>query len=468
MTFNSSNLSLSEIANALRSGKLSATRLTEDCIAGHNDALDAYKSWRPDTAMNMATLADQAFFDQEDLGALQGIPISLKDLYAVRDMEIYAGSSRLMPDALQREGPLVGKLREQRAVFTGKTHTVEFAFSGLGLNSHWGTPRNPWDTAVHRVPGGSSSGAGVSLIEGSAILAFGSDTAGSVRIPASLTGTVGLKTTHGRWPLAGIVPLSPTLDTAGLLARTADDMLFAFAAIDTQIQHNYSALLDQANHLDAAEIVIATAEPKLWQDCGPGIAETVDTALSELSRHGVKIIDLPIPEVADAIELAHVGSVVAYELGEFLKSELPEWLGTLDPVVASRLKDGVAISLEEYQRRRLLLEKLQRSAHGHFEQCDVIASPTVAVTAPAVEEVSAVSAHRPHNMAVLRNTCAGNSLGLCAITLPIGLDTSGIPVGLQLMGANSQDEKLICIASYIERLIGNRVERVGPAPITSS
>jgi len=153
----------------------------------------------------------------------------------------------------------------------------------------------------------------------------------------------------------------------------------------------------------------ATAEPKLWQDCGPGIAETVDTALSELSRHGVKIIDLPIPEVADAIELAHAGNVVAYELGEFLKSELPEWLGTLDPVVASRLKDGVAISLEEYQRRRLLLEKLQRTAHSHFERCDVIASPTVAVTAPSLEEVSAVSSYRLQNMSVLRNTCAGKS-----------------------------------------------------------
>ena len=166
--------------------------------------------------------------------------------------------------------------------------------------------------------------------------------------------------------------------------------------------------------------------------------------------------------------MLHAGNVVAYELGEFLKSELPEWLGTLDPVVASRLKDGVAISLEEYQRRRLLLEKLQRTAHSHFERCDVIASPTVAVTAPTVEEVSAVSGHRPHNMAVLRNTCAGNSLGLCAITLPIGLDASGIPVGLQLMGENGQDEKLICIASYIERLIGNRAERIGPAPNISS
>ena len=468
MRFHSSILPLSEIANGLRSGKLSAVGLVEDCIAKRNDTLDAYKSWRPDVAMSMAALADQAFSDQKDLGALQGIPISLKDLYAVRDMEVYAGSPRLLPDTLQREGPLVGKLRQQRAVFTGKTHTVEFAFSGLGLNSHWGTPRNPWDNAVHRVPGGSSSGAGVSLIEGSAILAFGSDTAGSVRIPASLTGTVGLKTTHGRWPLAGIVPLSPTLDTPGLLARTAADMLFAFAAIDPQIQCSYGALLDRADHLNAAEIVIATAEPKLWQDCGPGIAETVDTALSELGRRGVKVINLPIPEVADAIELLHAGNVVAYELGEFLKSELPEWLETLDPVVSARLKDGVGIPLEEYQRRRLLLEELQRSAHSHFERCDVIASPTVAVTAPALEEVSAVSGYRPQNMAVLRNTCAGNSLGLCAMTLPVGLDASGIPVGLQLMGENGQDEKLVCIASCIERLIGNRAERVGPAPNISS
>ena len=119
MKFNSSNLPLSEIANALRSGKLSASELTEDCIARKNDTLDAYKSWRPDIAMSMAALSDQAFSDQKDLGALQGIPISLKDLYAVRDMEIYAGSPRLLPDALQREGPLVEHLRVQRSVFTG-------------------------------------------------------------------------------------------------------------------------------------------------------------------------------------------------------------------------------------------------------------------------------------------------------------------------------------------------------------
>ena len=128
-------------------------------------------------------------------------------------------------------GP-AGSLLDGLAPITGKTHTVELAFGGLGVNEHHGTPRNPWDAEHARVPGGSSAGAGVSLWEGSALVALGTDTAGSVRIPASMTGTVGLKTTPGRWPTAGIVPLSPTLDTAGLLARTAADAAWAFAALD--------------------------------------------------------------------------------------------------------------------------------------------------------------------------------------------------------------------------------------------
>jgi len=138
-----STLALSETAEALRSGNLSANKLTEYCIGRRNDAVHAYKSWRPDVAMDMATLADQAFADHRELGALQGIPISLKDLYAVREIETYAGSPRLLLDAFQRDGPLVEKLRRQGAVFTGKTHTVEFAFDGLGVNSHWGTPAEP-------------------------------------------------------------------------------------------------------------------------------------------------------------------------------------------------------------------------------------------------------------------------------------------------------------------------------------
>ena len=232
-------------------------------------------------------------------------------------------------------------------MFTGKTHTVEFAFDGLGVNSHWGTPRNPWTPPFTESPGVPAAVAGR---QPDRRLGNSCVRVGHSRF-CSHSGFADryrwIENDHGRWPLAGICPLSPTLDTSGLLARTATDMLFAFAGIDPQIQRSYSALLDRVDHLNAADIVIATAEPKLWQDCGPGIAEAVDTALSELSRRGVQVINLPIPEVADAIELLHAGNVVVYELGELLKSELPDWLETLDPVVSADLKDGVSISIEE-------------------------------------------------------------------------------------------------------------------------
>src|SRR5580704_18368828 len=134
------------------------------------------------------------------VGPLQGLPVSIKDLFAAAGYPCFAGSSRRLPsDPWERDGPLVAKLRRQLGVIMSKTHMVEFAFGGTGHNSHWGAPYNPWDSRSHRAPGGSSSGAGLSLLEGSALLAFGSDTAGSVRIPASMTGNVGLKVTLGRW-----------------------------------------------------------------------------------------------------------------------------------------------------------------------------------------------------------------------------------------------------------------------------
>jgi aspartyl-tRNA(Asn)/glutamyl-tRNA(Gln) amidotransferase subunit A len=161
------------------------------------------------------------------------VPVSIKDLFAAFGYPCFAGSSRRLPaDPWERDGPLVATLRRHLGVIMGKTHMVEFAFGGTGHNSHWGAPYNPWDAAVHRSVGGSSSGAGGSLLEGSAALAFGSDTAGSVRIPAAMTGTVGLKVTLGRWSTEGVVPLSPTFDTPGLLARSVSDVAYGFAALD--------------------------------------------------------------------------------------------------------------------------------------------------------------------------------------------------------------------------------------------
>ena len=207
------------LARALNERTVSARDLVEEAIANHERngaALNAYLLWTPARARQAADAADAAFAAGRSAGPLQGVPISLKDLFAAEGLPTFAGSNRRLPPEWEVDGPVVANMRRQLGIFMGKTHMVEFAFGGTGQNHHWGAPRNPWDAKVHRSAGGSSSGAGVSLLEGSALLAMGSDTAGSVRIPAAATGTVGVKVTLGRWSAAGVVPLSPTFDTPGL------------------------------------------------------------------------------------------------------------------------------------------------------------------------------------------------------------------------------------------------------------
>ena len=190
---------LIEIARELRERRPTARELVEAAIARHErfgERLHAYSFWAPEQARAVADAADAAFAAGVSAGPLQGLPVSIKDLFAAAGYPCFAGSSRRLPaDPWERDGPLVATLRRQLGVIMGKTHMVEFAFGGTGQNSHHGAPYNPWDAAAHRSVGGSSSGAGVSLLEGSALLAFGSDTAGSVRIPACMTGNAGLKVT---------------------------------------------------------------------------------------------------------------------------------------------------------------------------------------------------------------------------------------------------------------------------------
>ncbi|HBK77211.1 MAG TPA: hypothetical protein DDZ73_12655, partial [Gammaproteobacteria bacterium] len=353
------HLSLFELYTAFRNGNLTAGDLTEQAIAKHNSTLGAYKYWQPQDARSAAARADASFSAGEDHGLLQGIPVSVKDLYNVDGLQTFAGSPVSIPDTLMAQGPVITGLDEQQAVFIGKTHTVEFAFGGLGVNNHWGTPRNPWDSTAYRVPGGSSSGAGVSLQEGTALLALGSDTAGSVRIPASMTGNVGLKTSFGRWSLEGIFPLSPTLDTAGILTRTVADAVFSFAAMDPEHQGRALKFVDQASHCTTGDFVIGRGESVLWEECDSGIVESVETALDELSQKGVRVTDARLPEVGDAIELLKAGNVTAAEIHEFLSSEMPEWLEMLDPLVSQRILGGASMSATEYLKRRRHINQLQ-------------------------------------------------------------------------------------------------------------
>ncbi|MDA7947220.1 MAG: amidase [Hyphomicrobiaceae bacterium] len=457
---------LEDIGRALRAGELSSCELLDGACDAHKsygETLSAYRTWNDDHARTQAEAADEAFRAGRDGGPLQGIPTSVKDLFGVSYLDTYAGSPNPLPAEWSREGPVVRAVLDQGAVVTGKTHMVEFAFGGLGTNAHWLVPRNPWDAENYRVAGGSSSGAGVSLIEGSALLALGSDTAGSVRVPASMTGTVGLKVTAARWPLDGIVPLSPTLDTPGVLTRCVADAALAFEVIDAFCAGREAQTPAKAAAI--GDIKIGICENHFFSDCPADIADVIHTAIGELESAGAQVAAFDLPETEDAFDLFCKGSVVAWELQAYLKDRLPGWAETLDPIITLRLAGAADLEKDEITRRRSRMAELSGSAEERLARVDVLVSPTVPITAPKVEEVSELKSYSAANLAALRNTCIANLLGLCAITLPVGLDRAGIPVGLQCIAGPGQEEKLLSIALAFERILGTPRKRLGKPPL---
>jgi aspartyl-tRNA(Asn)/glutamyl-tRNA(Gln) amidotransferase subunit A len=454
---------LSEIGRRLEEGALSATDLVAEAQSRHDPSLNAYKAWTPEFALRQAQAADSARKAGARLGPLQGIPVSVKDIYGVEGLPIFVGSPRELPESWRREGPIIRALRGQLAVVMGKSHTVEFAFGGLGTNKHWGAPKNPWDRKTHRAPGGSSSGAGVSLGEGTALLALGTDTGGSVRIPASVTGNVGLKTTKGRWSTDGIVPLSTTFDTAGLLTRSVEDMVYAFEALDgTPVPRGTTA----------GELRLAVGEDFFWAEASAGVAERAREAIALLADNGGRTLPLAIPGCAEVYQLYQSGGIVAPELYRFLSVELPEWIATLDPRVGGRMASAKEMPAWVYLQRKMQYDALGRRAATLFEQVDAVLMPTVPITPPPVAEVEDEARYRQTNMLALRNTCVVNFLGLCAITVPVGLDAAGMPVGLQIVGAPNHEPRLLAIAALAEKLLVSKGlwrglgggDRAGAAP----
>lgn len=435
------DLSLQEISRQLEQGHLSATDLVVAAQERHDPELNAYKTWAPDFALRQARAADAVHQSGARLGPLQGIPISVKDIYGVAGLPIFAGSPRELPEIWRQEGPLVRALRHQLSVIMGKSHTVEFAFGGLGTNAHWGTPRNPRDRKLHRTPGGSSSGAAVSLGEGTALLAAGTDTGGSVRIPASMTGQVGLKTTKGRWSTEGIVPLSSSFDTAGLLARSVADMIFAFVALDGA---------PVPSTPDLSGLRLAIGEEFFWTGTSPGVAERAHEAIALLAERGARTLPCEIPGCAEVYQLYQSGGITAVELYRFLSTTLPEWIDTLDPHVRSRIGSAKELPAWTYIDRKSQYDSLGRRAATLFDRVDAVLMPTIPITPPPIAEVAEEAGYRPANLLALRNTCIVNFLGLCAISMPVGFDAVGMPVGLQIVGPPNGEPRLLAIAAAFE------------------
>jgi aspartyl-tRNA(Asn)/glutamyl-tRNA(Gln) amidotransferase subunit A len=456
---------LSEIAAALREGSVRAQDLAETAIANHErwgGPLNAYLLWTSSRARRAAEAADAVFGAGAAAGPLQGIPVSIKDLFAAEGLPTFAGSNRRLPPEWERDGPLVAALRRQLAVIMGKTHMVEFAFGGTGANSHWGAPRNPWDATEHRSPGGSSSGAGVSLAEGSALLAFGSDTAGSVRIPAAMTGQVGLKVTFGRWSAEGVVPLAPSYDTPGILTRSVADAAYSFAALDALTGDAERGLARLSAH-PLTGLRIGVGDPQHWNSCAPGIAEAAKAALDELAKQGAVLRDITVPEAGEAYAVFLEGGVSGIELRGFLDHALPQWIGEIDPIIAPIMKLVEGLDARAYLARLWTLKAAARRTLRRFADVDVIATPTLAVTPPSMAEIAKDGWQANRNL--VRNTVWVNYLGLCGVTLPVALDRAGMPVGLQFVAPPNQEERLLAAAWAAERALGTGAQRLGAPPM---
>jgi aspartyl-tRNA(Asn)/glutamyl-tRNA(Gln) amidotransferase subunit A len=448
---------LSATRQRLASGQLAAGDLAERAIANHDPALNAYAQWTPEATRQQAAAADAARAAGADTGPLMGLPVSLKDIYAAAGWRTYAGSPKALPaEPWERDGPLVARLRRQLAVVTGKTNTVEFAFSGMGTNAHWGTPRNPWDRT--RVPGGSSSGAAVAVQEGSCLLALGTDTAGSVRVPASMTGLAGLKMGKGRWPTEGIVPLSRLLDTPGLLARTASDLAIGYAALEDRDTP------PPAPPADLSGVRLCVPGGEVWDDASPGIVEAVERALGELEAAGARLVRRAVPEIAGALEVFRTTNLAGPDLYRLLATELPEWLDTVDPSVRERVDKATEVPAWRWLAGEARVAELSRACTARLSDCDALAYPTVALTPPRIAEVEDPQAFAKANPMALRNTAVGNYLTMAGVSLPAGLDAAGMPVGLQLLSQPGAEARLLSLAQGCQAALGTADQRLGTPP----
>jgi aspartyl-tRNA(Asn)/glutamyl-tRNA(Gln) amidotransferase subunit A len=460
--------SLADTVGALRRRDLTATELVERAIERHerhDGLLHAYKHFDAEGARVEARAADVRL-DEGDAPPLCGVPFSVKDVYGVRGMPTFAGSARRLPDdPWSRDAWLIERMRAAGAVLVGKTHTVEFAYGGVGFNPHWGTPRNPWDKHVPRIPGGSSCGAGVSLWERSAMIALGSDTGGSVRIPAAMNGVVGHKTTRGRWPTDGVVPLSSTFDTVGALTRTVADAIHFFGSVDPGWGDPEPLYLT----LDAARVEglrVAIPACTIWEACQPDIVAVLEGALEELGTAGAELSTVVGTLLDDAVDLYMTGGIGKAECHAFLTSELPGWLEVLHPTVGRRLDGPVSLDSAEYRAALSKQRHVAAFAETLFGDADVLVLPASLITPPPVSEIADdLERYVEVNYATLRPTCPINLLELCALSLPVGRDAAGMPVGLQLVARGGDDEALLGMALAIERVLGTGAVRLGAPPL---
>jgi aspartyl-tRNA(Asn)/glutamyl-tRNA(Gln) amidotransferase subunit A len=396
-----------------------------------------------DAAAVAADASDARMRAGKPLGPLDGTIVTLKDLFDVAGEVTRAGSKVLTDEGkpAAADAPVVQRLRAAGGVIVAKTNMSEFAFTGIGINPHFGTPGNPADRA--RAPGGSSSGAAVAAADGMCEIAIGSDTGGSCRIPAAVCGVVGYKPSRQRIPTEGAFPLSYSLDSIGSLARS----VAACAKADAVMAGEAAWALEPAQ---LAGLRLGVVQGLPLENLDDTVGKRFPEALARLTKAGAKLTDEKLTAIDDMMRVLSRASILVAEVYSIHRERLARRGADIDPIVRARVEKGRDISSADYIQVVRERAGLIHAMDAQLADFDALIMPTCPTVAPRIDEVIEPKAFMARNALLLRNTTIGNFFDLCAISLPLPRE-GGLPSGLMLLTRNGHDRRLFSIAAAVER-----------------
>ncbi|GBR29626.1 amidase [Acetobacter orleanensis NRIC 0473] len=441
------------MAQALADGTLRSRDLVEQAL----DRITDPQGEGPRTFVAIHAASARATADESDqrrkqghpVPALSGLPVSVKDLFDEVGSVTKAGSRVLEHAAPARQdAPAIANLRKAGLISIGRTTMTEFAFSGIGINPHTGTPANPWDRANRRIPGGSSSGTAISVTDGMAALGIGSDTGGSCRIPAALTGLTGYKPTASRISTEGTVPLSFTLDSVGSLGRTVSCCWAADRILSGQsvtLSDTLAPRMTSAPRLGVLRTYVTTG-------LDATVARTYEHALRRLEQAGAILTNISFPELDTLPDINALGGFPAPESLTWHEKLIEKHADLYDPFVLKRILRGKEQTAVDYITLRLRRRALIAKAAERLDGYDAILMPTVPIIAPRIADLHDEGHYAATNLLLLRNPTVTNFLDRCAISLPCH-EQGSAPVGLMAMGRHMGDEHLFAVAEWLEQAL---------------
>ena len=442
------SISIEAHAAALREGRTTSSALIEQALDRLGDPSGegqrTFVKVYADRARAAARASDLLRSAGLSRSALEGLPISIKDLFDVAGETTLAGSVvRQGAPAATEDAEVVRRLQAAGAIVIGRTNMTEFAYSGLGLNPHYGTPLNPWDRVTGRIPGGSSSGAAVSVADGMAVAGIGSDTGGSVRIPAALCGLTGFKPTARRVSMRGVLPLSAYLDSVGPIAPT----VACCAALDSVLS---GELADLPRSWPLRGLRLLAPTTVVRDDMDASVADAFGRALSALSAAGALVQEAPLPAFSRLASINAKGGFTAAEAWAWHRETIERASDRYDPRVVSRIRRGKELSaadlLDLLHARTAWIAEVEAAVSGF----DALILPTVPLVAPSADELAASDeAYFRANGLMLRNPTLINFLDGCALSLPCH-EPGSAPVGLMIAGAAMSDRRILAIGRAVE------------------